>query len=144
VISFAAEVSVTGDTQAEISSGTAQIGSGGVPNDGAVTVNGYTITVPLTNVANAQTINVRLNGVTDGVGYGDIVIPMSRLLGDVTPNGGVTASDVGATKAEAGQPITTANFRADVAATGAINATDISVVKSATGSSLPANGAEAR
>ena len=138
VITFGGNVSVTGETQAETTSGNAQIGTGGTPNGGAVTVSGNTVTVPLTNVANAQTINVRLNGVTDGVGYGDIVVPMSRLLGDVVTNGSVTASDIGATKAESGQPITAANFRMDVAITGAINATDIAIVKSAAGSTLPA------
>jgi hypothetical protein len=75
--------------------------------------------------------------VTDGVGYGDIVIPMSRLLGDVTNNRDVTASDIGATKAGAGQLVTTENFRADVVANGQINATDVSIVKSSTGTNLP-------
>ena len=143
VITFGGNVAVTGEIQAEVSSGAAQVGTGGVANGGAVTVTGNTITVPLTNVANAQTINVKLNGVTDGVGYGDIVVPMSRLLGDVASSGTVTATDIGVTKSQAGQPITTANFRADVAATGAVNATDIAIVKSATGSNLPAAGPSA-
>ncbi len=137
VATFANNVSVTGDLQAEATTGAAQIGTGGTSNGGAVTVKGNTVTIPLTNVTNAQTINVRLNGVTDGVGYGDIVIPMSRLLGDVTNNRDVNASDIGATKAGAGQLVTTENFRADVAANGQINATDVSIVKSTTGTNLP-------
>jgi hypothetical protein len=144
VISFAADVAVTGDTQAEISSGTAQIGSGGVPNNGAVTVTGNTITVPLTNVGNAQTINVRLNGVTDGVGYGDIVVPMSRLLGDVTPNGGRYRERCGRNESR-GRPT---DHHRELSCGRGRNRRDQrdrhSVVKSATGSSLPANATEAR
>ena len=137
VVTFGTSVSVTGDIQAQVITANGEVGSGGVSNGGLVTVNGNSVTVPLTNVAAAQTINVKLFGVTDGVGYGDIVVPMSRLEGDVAANGAVTASDVSQTKAQAGLPITSKTFRADVIANGAINATDVSLVKSAVGTGLP-------
>ncbi len=142
VLTFAASVNVTGDTQAQVTSGTADVGSGGVSNGGMVTVTGNSVTVPLTNVANAQTINVTLNGVTDGVGYGNIVVPMSVLLGDVNANGAVNASDVAVAKAQAGQGVTFANFRSDVTVNGSINAADAALVKSAAGTGLPSKSKE--
>jgi hypothetical protein len=38
----------------------------GTSNGGVVNVSGSTITIPLTNVADAQTLTVALNSVTDG------------------------------------------------------------------------------
>src|SRR5690242_12088618 len=54
IIKFAGPVSVTGSPQAQVTSGTGQVGTGGTGNGGAVTVTGYAVTVPLTNVGNAQ------------------------------------------------------------------------------------------
>ena len=96
VVTFSSPVTVTGDTQAQASAG--DVGSGGASNGGAVTVSGNSVTVPLTNVPNAQTTNVTLFGVTDGVGYGNLVVPMSACVGDVNGNGSVNASDVVAVK----------------------------------------------
>ena len=92
------------------------------------------VTIPLTNVTNAQTINVTLfdvNGVTN------VVIPMSLLTGDVNGNGTVNASDVASTRAQVGQTVNQTNFRADVSAGGSINATDVAIVKSHIGTGLP-------
>ena len=133
-MTFADEVTVTGDPQAQVTAGSGTIGSGGTSNGGLVTVDGTTVTVPLTNVASAQTINVTLFGVNGG---GDLVIPMSVLIGDTNANGAVSASDIGQTKAQSGQTATGANFRSDVNASGAISAADIGLVKSKSGTSLP-------
>jgi hypothetical protein len=65
-----------------------------------VFVSGNTVTVPLTNVANAQTINVTLYSVN---GVSDVVIPMSVLAGDVNGNGVVNSTDVLLTKSRIGQ-----------------------------------------
>jgi hypothetical protein len=97
-------------------------------------VNGSTVTIPLTNVTNAQTIQVRVNGVN---GFSNFVIPMSVLVGDTNGNGSVNASDLSQTKAHSGEAVTAANFRTDVNVNGSINATDVSLVKSASGTSLP-------
>ncbi len=116
----------------------ATIGTGGVSNGGMVNVSGSTLTVPLTNVANAQTIKIKLSGVTSGTTSQDLVIPMSILAGDTSGNGTVNATDVRQTKAQAGQPVTVSNFRADVNASGSITASDVALVKSATGTSVSA------
>lgn len=137
VLTFTNTVSVNGNPQAQVTSGTGMIGSGGIPNGGMVTVNGNIVTVPLTNVANVQTLNITLFGViTGGVG-GNLVIPMSVLVGDVNANRTVNASDVAQGKSQIGQPVGSTNFRADVNANGTINATDVAIIKSNIGSGLP-------
>src|SRR5205807_2047706 len=54
VVTFAGPVSVTGSPQAQVIGGTGQIGTGGASNGGHVSVGGPEVTIPLTNVANAQ------------------------------------------------------------------------------------------
>lgn len=134
IVTFPTTVSVTGNPQAQVTSGTGQVGSGGVSNGGMVTVNGSTVTVPLTNVANAQTINVTLFGVNRS---GNVVIPMSKLIGDVNGNRSVNAGDVSLAKARVGQAVGAATFRADTNANGTINSTDVSVVKANVGTGMP-------
>jgi hypothetical protein len=136
-ITFASGVVVNGNPQAQVMSGTATVGSGGVSNGGMVTVSGNSVTVPVTNVANAQTINVRINGVTGSSGSGDITIPMSILVGDTNANGAVNSADVAQAKARLGQTLDATNFRSDVNANGVINSADISQIKSLLGTGLP-------
>ena len=134
VLTFLANVSVNGNPQAAVSSGIGTIGSGGVSNGGMVITSGNVVTIPLTNVANAQAINVTLNDVN---GSTNVTIPMRVLIGDVNGNGAVNASDVAQTKSRSGQPVAAATFRSDVNANGMINATDVSLVKSSSGTGLP-------
>lgn len=134
VVVFGAFVTVTGNPQAQVTAGTGDVGTGGTPNGGMVTVSGNVVTIPLTNVANAQTINVTLNGVN---GASNFVIPMSILVGDESANGVVNSSDVGQTKARVGQPVDATNFRSDVNPNGSINSTDVGLVKAGVGTGLP-------
>jgi hypothetical protein len=110
------------------------VGAGGVPNGGAVSVNGAVVTVPLTNIANAQTIGITLFDVHQGAHAGDMAVQMSVLVGDTTGNRIVNSSDIGETKAVSG---TVAASRNDVTVNGVINASDISLVKSKSGTALP-------
>src|SRR5207248_6071192 len=98
VATFSGNVTVNGNPQAQVTLGTGTIGSGGVSNGGMVTVSGNTVTIPLTSVADQQTINVTLNGVNsvDQPAF-NVVIPMSRLLGDTNGNRAVNAGDVSQT-----------------------------------------------
>jgi hypothetical protein len=134
VVMFLANVSVSGNPQAAVTSGTATIGNGGVSNGGMIMIAGNLVTIPLTNVANAHTISVTLNNVN---GSTNVTIPMSLLIGDVNGNGAVNASDVSLTKSRLGQSLDATNFRSDVNANGSINATDVSLVKSTVGTGLP-------
>jgi hypothetical protein len=134
LITFLANVSVNGNPQAAVTSGTGTIGSGGVTNGGMVITSGNVVTIPLTNVANAQAIQVMLNGVN---GSTNVTIPMGVLIGDVNGNGAVNASDVALSKSRSGQPVDPITFRSDVNANGSINAADVSLVKSSSGTGLP-------
>ncbi len=137
VVTFNSSVTMTGSPQAQVTAGDATIGSAGADNGGTVGVDGNEVTIPLTNVANAQTIQITLNGVDNGGGPADVIIPMSRLLGDTTGDGAVSAADISQTKAQSGQMTSGSNFRTDVNVDGSITSPDISLVKSSSGTSLP-------
>jgi len=137
VVTFPTNVTVNGSPQARVTVGTGQIGSGGVPNEGVVTVNGAVVTIPLTNVPNGHKIGVTLFGVTSGANSGSVTVPMAVLLGDTNGNGSVNASDVSQTKGRSGQATDATNFRSDVTVSGSINASDVSLVKSKSGTALP-------
>ncbi len=101
-------------------------------------VAGSTVTLSLTGVTDVQRLGVTLNGVSDGVNVGNVIVPMGVLNGDVNINGGVTGSDVSQTKAGAATgTVNGSTFRSDVNAGGSINATDVSIVKSKSGGVLP-------
>jgi hypothetical protein len=134
VVTFLGNVTVNGNPQAAVTSGIGTVGSEGTSNGGMVFVSCNIVTVPLTNVANGQIINVSLFGVN---GTSNILIPMSVLAADVNGNGAVNASDVSLTKSRIGQAVNTTNFRSDANAGGAINASDVSIVKSHIGTALP-------
>ena len=111
-------------------------GVSGIFTGGSFGVNGNVVTVDLQGVANAQTLTVILDNVTDGVNVGTVVIPMGVLLGDTTANGFVNSADVSQTQSQSGQPLTGSNFREDVTANGFINSADVSLVQSKSGTSL--------
>ena len=119
----------------------ASVSVSGASLQGAGAVDSYTaagsvIAVNLVNVADAQTVTVRLHGVSSGSASGDVSVAMGVLLGDVNGNGIVNASDLSQVKSHSGTPLTPTNFRADVVPNGSINATDIGQVKARSGASL--------
>ena len=138
VVTFSGNVTVTGSPQAQVTSGTGCVGTSGGCT-GNVNVNGNTVTVPLTNIANAQTINVVINGVNNAayVPATDFTIPMSILIGDTNGNGTVNAADVAQTKGRLGQTVGPSNFRSDVSTNGSINAADTALIKGHLGTGLP-------
>ena len=133
VVTFSQNVTVTGSPQAQVTSGTGCVGTAGVCS-GTVSVSGAVVTVPLTNIADQQNINVRINGVN---GSSNFDIPMGFLTGDTNGNRTVNAADVAQTKSQLGQAVTASNFRTDVNANGTINAADTALVKQNSGHSLP-------
>ncbi len=130
VVTFSGNVTVNSNPQAEVTLGTGCVGISGVCN-GNVSVSGNAVTVPLTNIADAQTINVRINGVNSAADTPatDFTTPISILIGDTNGNGSVSSADVAQTKGRIGQPITASNFRSDVNASGGINSADITIIK---------------
>ncbi len=137
VLTFENPVTVNGQPQAQVTSGTGEIGSGGVGQGGVVTVTGNTIVVPLTNISDAQRTRVTLHAVSDGLQTGEIAVPLGMLLGDTNGNGLVTATDIAQTKSQAGVPISATSFRADVNANGSVTASDVGQVKANAGHTLP-------
>jgi hypothetical protein len=133
VVTFANAVSVNGATQARVMSGNGTVGTNGVSNGGVVTVTGSTVTIPLTNVANTQTLTIALFDVHQGASAGDVAVQMSVLLGDTTGNGVVNSSDVSETKLLSG---TAAASRNDVVVNGTISSSDISLIKLNSGMAL--------
>ena len=69
------------------------------------------MTILLTNVSNAQSINVTLNNVNGSI---NVTIPMRVLIGDVNGNGTVNSSDVVDAKKCVGHTVSASNFRCDV------------------------------
>jgi hypothetical protein len=113
-------------------------------DSGAATVSntsfsGKTATVDLTNVADAQLVTVTLATITDEFSQtlADRRVSMKVLMGDVTGNGLVNATDVSQAKAQSGHSTLLSNFRMDVNANGAINTTDISQIRLHTGTGTP-------
>jgi len=137
IMSFATPVTVNGNPQAEVRQGSGQIGTGGLSNGGVVSVNGAVVTVPLTNVANAQTIRIRLNNVSDGTNRSNVSIPMGVLVGDVNATRMVDGNDVSLVQRHMGKTANGTNFRFDVDASGLIDGNDVSLVQSQVGTSLP-------
>jgi hypothetical protein len=111
----------------------------GVGNVSGIAFSGNTMTVNLTSVADVQRVTVTLSGVMDSFGQvlPDTPVSADMLIGDTTGNRTVNASDIAQVKAQAGAPVTSANFREDVTVDGVINASDIGLVKSKSGDSLP-------
>jgi hypothetical protein len=138
VVTFGGSISIAGTPQASVTAGTATIGSGGVSNGGIVTVNGSTVTVPLTNVGNAQTIQVTLAGVTSGGISRDLVIPMSVLIGDVNGDAVVNSGDALQTRSRSGQGTDSTNYRTDLNTDGVVNGADTIIVRGRSGTSLEA------
>jgi hypothetical protein len=123
----------------EVVSGSAAVTSGAASVSGAPHIAGNTMTVSLTDAADAQKITVTLSGVTDSGGQvlPDTAVSMNMLVGDINASRVVNASDIAAVKAQSGVPVTAANFRADVAVSGGITASDVGLVKSRSGQALP-------
>jgi hypothetical protein len=121
-------------TNGPITSGTAMV-TAGTGTAGAPTFSGNTMTVPLTGVANAQTLTLTVNNVNGLLPSASVSIGF--LIGDTGGNGSVNAADIGQTKAQSGNAVTSSNFREDVNHDGTINASDVGLVKSRSGTSIP-------
>ena len=116
---------------ASLTSGTGSVGSHMMDADS------HNYIVNLTGVTNQQVITVSLTNVNDAAGNstGSVSISMGVLLGDVTGNGTVNATDV--SQVRPGRVVDDSNFRQDVTVNGFINSSDVSAVKLQSGTALP-------
>jgi subtilisin family serine protease len=138
IVNFGADVSVNGTPQAAVTSENGTIGSNGSSNGGVVTTSGSTVTVPLTNVTDAQIIEVTLFNVTAGGASGNVVVRMGMLRGDTNADGRVNIGDALQTRSRSGGVIDSTTFRSDVNVDGSINIGDTTAVRSRSGNALPA------
>jgi hypothetical protein len=125
IFTFPSPVVVGG---AQVSSGTGTASS--------VSANGSLVTVNLTGVTNAQTIQVTLTGVSNGTTTGSVTVPMGVLLGDSNADRAVNTGDTQITRSRSGQLAGSANFRSDVNSDGTINSGDAMVVRTQSGTGL--------
>jgi hypothetical protein len=121
-------------------------GTGNVDN---FSVNGSSVTVNLSGVANAQTIVVTLVGADDGTNSGNVPVSMSVLIGDTsgngtTGNGMVNSTDVSQIKAKSGTSVSPTNFIWDITVNGEINSSDVALAKSKSGTGLSASSSAKR
>ncbi len=121
-----------------IASGTAAV-TQGTATVGSPVINGNTVTLNLSDVADIQRVDLGLSNVTDEFDQTipSMTVSMNVLLGDVIGNKQVNGSDIGMTKATSGLTLDNTNFRADVVVSGGVNGSDIGQVKAATGHFLP-------
>jgi hypothetical protein len=119
---------------ASVTSGTGSVASSNIDSNDA-----HNYIVNLTGVTNAQYIRVSLSNVTDSGGNfsSAISVSMGVLIGDVNASGVVTSGDTNLCKAQALQPVTTANFRNDINASGAITTGDVNLIKQNALTQLP-------
>ncbi|MFL6568252.1 MAG: dockerin type I repeat-containing protein, partial [Chthoniobacterales bacterium] len=108
-------------------------GSGMVSN---TSINGSTVSVDLTNVADQQTITLNLVNVNDGTNTGNVSIPMGVLIGDANGDRTVNAADATLTRNGSGQLANASNFRSDLNVDGTINSADATVARNNSGHTL--------
>jgi len=106
-------------------------GTGSVNDASTDSSDAHNYVVNLTGVTNAQYITVSLSNVTDSAGNFSSAMSaqMGVLIGDVNASGVVTSGDTNLCKAQALQPVTSANFRNDVNASGSITTGDVNIIK---------------
>lgn len=119
-------------------SGTASVAVG-TASPGSASFSGTTMTIPLSGVANAQTLQVNLSDVVaeDGGTLPSGVLSLRVLRGDVNGNGSVSGSDVNTVKAAVGSTPDSTRFTTDVNASGSVSGADVNITKAAVGSSVP-------
>src|SRR6185369_8723032 len=90
---------------------------------GVPTFSGNQMTVPLTNVANAQYVTVTGSNVVaaDGGTGGTASIRVGYLAGDVSGNRVVTVSDLAQVNAQVAQPVSATNYLKDVNVSGTLS-----------------------
>jgi uncharacterized delta-60 repeat protein len=123
----------------DVALGYLQVNSGVALQDN-VEMSGNTLTVRLTNVADAQTLTFTLKNATDIYSQvlPDQMLKVSFLPGDTNGDRVVNAGDALQSRSRSGQTANATNFRSDVNMDGVINGGDTVAVRSRSGSSLPA------
>ncbi|MGH8047581.1 MAG: LamG-like jellyroll fold domain-containing protein, partial [Chthoniobacterales bacterium] len=131
VLSFSAPVSGISASLKKQSDGTAGTGTVGTITYDST---GRVVTVPLTGVANAQSLNLHLAGITPGAGIADV--PFNVLWGDVNGDNVVDSHDLNIVQGKRGSPLSPVTARYDINCDGQINAADEVIVASISGANI--------
>ena len=110
--------------------------SGTMAGGPAISPDGRTVTLNLTNVTNAQTIAITLSGVSNGTSTNDVTAQMSLLLGDTNADRVVNSGDALQTRNRSGGSASSTNFRSDVNTDGVVNSGDATIVRAHSGEFL--------
>ena len=111
---------------------------------GTATLAAYTMSVPVTGLADASAVTVTAANVKNAAG--DVLatagVTVRTLFGDVDGNGVLTSSDVNLTRAAvgAGVAINGGNFRCDASGDGAFTSSDVNQVRAAVGAGAMVDG----
>ncbi len=116
-----------------VTSGSASV-VGGTGTAGAPSFSGNEMRVPLTGVADVQTVTVRVSGVNGGGGSDDV--DFGFLIGDVNANGVVDIPDRDQVRADKNQGVNGSNFRDDINLSGVVDKPDFAAVKAHKNNSL--------
>jgi hypothetical protein len=121
----------------ELIAAKAAMTSGGGAVSGAY-VSQNSLVVPLTGIANEQTITLITHDVSDTLGQTlpATAISMRVLVGDVNGDGSVNSGDALQTRNRSGQSASAINFRSDVNTDGTINGGDALLVRARSGSNV--------
>ena len=98
---------------------------------------GKQVTLNLNNVSNAQTLTLKLLGVSDGTATNDVSVAIGVLFADSNGDGFVNSGDAQQTRNRSGQTANATNFRSDYNLDGTINSGDATVVRSRSGQFIP-------
>ncbi len=116
-----------------VTSGNASI-AGGTATAGTPTFSGNEMQVPLTGVADIQTVTIHIAGVNGGNATADV--PFSFLIGDIDGSRAVDRGDNTSLKATKGQSADSNNFRNDLDLNGVVDRPDVTILKASKGHSL--------
>lgn len=118
--------------------------SAGTATAGTPSFSNYTVTVPLTGVANAQSITLSLANVTATTGevLASASISFRTLYGDVNGDSFLSASDLSIVRAAiaTNAGVTNGNFRSDLNADGLLGAADVSLERAAIAAGASVDG----
>ena len=101
----------------------------------AASFNTNELIVTMTGLPENIRVTVKANGVNNAL---NVLTPVAFLIGDVSGNSRINATDIAAVKARISQNVSTGNnFLFDLNLNGAISSADVSTVKTRSGIVLP-------
>jgi len=123
----------------ELSACEAEVGMGTATLSSPVAVSGKLVTIKLTDVADAQTVQINLSNITgaDGGILASAVLRVAKLPGDASGDGVVSSGDINLVKSRSGQTASSSNLGCDLNADGVVSSGDVNLAKNRSGTFVP-------